>query len=51
MYTDNELVIRPIKERDLTKLWELIYKDDAPEWKRWDAPYFPHKSKPYDEFM
>ncbi|MFA9558232.1 GNAT family N-acetyltransferase [Evansella sp. AB-rgal1] len=51
MYTDNELIIRPIEERDLTKLWELIYKEDSPEWKKWDAPYFPHTSIPFEKFM
>lgn len=51
MYTDNELTIRPIKEQDLTKLWELIYKEDQPEWKKWDAPYFPHHSMSYEEFL
>src|SRR5699024_6353556 len=51
MYRDNEIVIRPIEERDFLRLWELIYKEDAPEWKKWDAPYFPHESMPYDQFM
>lgn|SRR5690625_2666527 len=51
MYKDKELTIRPVKEADLPKLWELIYKEDAPEWKKWDAPYFPHQSKPFDEFI
>ncbi len=51
MYKDNELTIRPVEERDLTRLWELMYKDKAPEWKKWDAPYFPHESVPYDDFM
>jgi RimJ/RimL family protein N-acetyltransferase len=51
MYQDKDLIIREIEEKDLTKLWELIYKEDAPEWKKWDAPYFPHKSKPYEKFM
>ncbi|MGE8207307.1 GNAT family N-acetyltransferase [Heyndrickxia sp. NPDC080065] len=51
MYKDKELVIRPVHEGDLLRLWELIYKDDAPEWKKWDAPYFPHKSMPFDQFM
>jgi hypothetical protein len=47
MYKDKELIIRLIEKQDLSKLWELIYKEDAPEWKKWDAPYFPHKSKPF----
>src|SRR5690625_7386995 len=51
MYQNNELVIRPIEQKDLYKLWTLIYKDDAPEWKKWDAPYFPHESMSYDKFM
>ncbi|AQU79530.1 GNAT family N-acetyltransferase [Planococcus faecalis] len=51
MYKDEELAIRPVEERDLPVLWELIYKEDAPEWKKWDAPYFPHKSKPYEKFL
>lgn len=51
MYKDQELEIREIREEDLLRLWELIYKDDAPEWKKWDAPYFPHKSISYEKFM
>lgn len=51
MYQDQELTIRPIGEHDLFKLWELIYKKDSPEWKRWDAPYFPHESIPYEQFI
>ena len=51
MYKDKDLIIRPIEEQDLVRLWELIYKEDAPEWKKWDAPYFPHKSIPYEQFI
>jgi len=51
MYQDNELVIRPIEHQDLYKLWTLIYKDQAPEWKKLDAPYFPHQSMSYEKFM
>ena len=51
MYKDKGLVIRPVEEQDLLRLWELIYKEDTPEWKRWDAPYFPHKSMPYEQFI
>lgn len=51
MYTDEELMIRPIEARDLPVLWESIFKDDSPEWKKWDAPYFPHQSMPFEEFM
>lgn len=51
MYQDNELSIRPVQEKDLFRLWELIYKEEAPDWKKWDAPYFPHQAKSYQEFM
>ena len=51
MYKDKELTLRPIKESDLTRLWELIYKDEQPEWKQWDAPYYPHQAMSYEEFL
>lgn len=51
LYQDNELVIRPIKREDLTRLWELMCKDEKPEWKKWDAPYYEYKSLPHDKFM
>lgn len=51
MYTDKDLVIRPVTEKDLVRLWELIYKDEQPEWKKWDAPYFPHKTMNYEAFL
>ena len=51
LYQDNELVIRPIKREDLPRLWELMCKDEKPEWKKWDAPYYEYKSVPYDIFM
>lgn len=51
MYTDQELIIRPIIEQDMERLWELIYKDEQPEWKKWDAPYYPHRAIPYEQFI
>lgn len=51
MYKDKELMIRPIIESDLYRLWELIYKEEQPEWKKWDAPYFPHQAMTYEEFL
>ncbi|QDQ03109.1 GNAT family N-acetyltransferase [Lysinibacillus fusiformis] len=51
MYSDKELIIRPINAKDLFRLWELIYKDEQPEWKKWDAPYYPHQSMPYEKFL
>src|SRR5699024_7073835 len=51
MYKDYELVIRPVQEKDLPRIWELVYKEAFPEWKQWDAPYFPHESIPYETFI
>jgi len=51
MLRDNELIIRPIIEMDLARLWELIYRDEQPEWKKWDAPYYPHQTMTYEEFL
>ncbi|WP_442599682.1 GNAT family N-acetyltransferase [Neobacillus sp. D3-1R] len=46
-----DLKIRPIKEVDLKRLWELTYKDEAPEWKKWDAPYYEHKALSFEEYL
>ncbi|OCA90084.1 GNAT family N-acetyltransferase [Pradoshia sp. D12] len=51
MYKNHELIIRPIREEDLYSLWELVYKEESPEWKKWDAPYFEHKSISYDDYL
>lgn len=51
MYTDQELIIRPINKDDMERLWELIYKDEQPEWKKWDAPYYPHTAMPFENFI
>jgi RimJ/RimL family protein N-acetyltransferase len=50
IYRDIELVIRPILETDLPVLWSLIYSEELPEWKKWDAPYFEHKHLTYEEY-
>ncbi|MGE7624562.1 GNAT family N-acetyltransferase [Viridibacillus sp. NPDC096237] len=51
MYRDQELVIRPIENEDLPRLWALIFKDENPEWKLWDTPYYPHKTMAYEDFL
>lgn len=48
---DDELVLRIVEQDDLTELYELIYKDDNPEWKKWDAPYYPLDHEPYERFV
>ncbi|MCA0969495.1 GNAT family N-acetyltransferase [Halobacillus litoralis] len=35
------VILRNIEENDIPILWQMIYKEDEPEWKKWDAPYYP----------
>lgn len=37
MYQDQELIIRPIAATDVRRLWELVYEEEAPEWKKGDG--------------
>ena len=50
MISKSELVIRPVTIEDLPSLWQLAYKDESPEWKKWDAPYFEYKALTWEEF-
>lgn len=51
MGENRELHIRPIKLEDLNSIWQMAFKDSNPEWKLWDAPYFPHHAMSYDDFL
>ncbi|WP_047981820.1 GNAT family N-acetyltransferase [Ornithinibacillus contaminans] len=37
----NRIALKPIEEKDIVTLWNYIYGEENPEWKQWDAPYFP----------
>lgn len=50
IYQDGNLRIRPVAEKDLPRLWELSVKEEAPEWKKWDAPYYEHKAVPFETY-
>ncbi|WP_040224880.1 GNAT family N-acetyltransferase [Bhargavaea cecembensis] len=50
-YTENGTTIRPVHEEDLRRLWELSFRDKDPEWKRWDAPYYPHSTMTWEAFQ
>ena len=43
----NKVTIRTIEESDIKTLWSFIYKEENPEWKKWDAPYFPFSIQEY----
>lgn len=48
--TGRKVALRPIEERDIGTLWQFLHGEEAPEWKKWDAPYFEHKHVPLDEY-
>lgn len=50
IYEDDNLRIRPVTERDLPRLWELSAKEEAPEWKKWDAPYYEHTAMSFEKY-
>jgi hypothetical protein len=39
--------LRPFYEEDLCDLWEMSAKEENPEWKKWDAPYYPYSPKTF----
>lgn len=51
MNSTQKLFIRPIKEDDLYIIWSLAFKEENPEWKKWDAPYFKHETMSFEEFL
>lgn len=50
-YTKDGVTIRPIKEEDLQRMWELTFKQKNPEWKKWDAPYYPHSTMSFEKYL
>lgn len=50
MLKGKKVVIRPIKEDDLKTFWTYIYGTKNPEWKKWDAPYFPLVFEEFEVF-
>lgn len=46
-----QVTIRSVVEEEIFRLWELSAKEESPEWKKWDAPYFPHESKTLEQFL
>jgi len=42
--------LRSVEDDDLFPLWRLIYGEENPEWKKWDAPYYPHELIGFETF-
>jgi RimJ/RimL family protein N-acetyltransferase len=51
LLTGKRVTLRPPTERDLPVLYQLIYGETNPEWKKFDAPYFPLAQQTYAEFQ
>jgi RimJ/RimL family protein N-acetyltransferase/catechol 2,3-dioxygenase-like lactoylglutathione lyase family enzyme len=45
------VILRNIIESDLFPLWQMIYDQESPEWKKWDAPYYPMDRIDYEHFV
>lgn len=44
-------VLRPMTADDVEPWWRWRDGDPDPEWKRWDAPYFPHERVTLDQAL
>ncbi|WP_223702148.1 GNAT family N-acetyltransferase [Sutcliffiella deserti] len=47
----NKVQLKPVEQEDLPVLWNLIYGEEEPEFKKWDAPYFPLKRVEYETYV
>ncbi|MGG0738138.1 GNAT family protein [Niallia taxi] len=50
-YKEANVIIRQITKNDLYPLWEMAYKEEDPEWKKWDAPYYEHQAISWEDFQ
>jgi RimJ/RimL family protein N-acetyltransferase len=48
-----KVTLRMVEPEDLPELFKLIYGEDGtlPEWKNWDAPYFPFSRPNYKSYI
>lgn len=46
----DKVILRSIRSSDYPILYDLIYGEDEPEWKKWDAPYFPLVPISFEEY-
>lgn len=47
----SRLQLRTITIEDLPILWQLIYGEADPEYKKWDAPYFPAEREELHDYL
>ncbi|WP_211747612.1 GNAT family protein [Paenibacillus sp. Marseille-Q4541] len=46
----DDVVLRTIEEADIEELYHLLYGEANPEWKKWDAPYYPLERESRESF-
>ncbi|WP_026690765.1 GNAT family N-acetyltransferase [Alteribacter aurantiacus] len=44
------VTLRSVQATDILPLWEMMYGNKDPEWKKGDAPYFPFERPDYPTF-
>ncbi|KKO52992.1 GNAT family N-acetyltransferase [Paenibacillus sp. DMB20] len=47
----DKVTLRTRTPEDMPVLYHLIYGSEQPEWKKYDAPYFPLESLSYEDFL
>ncbi|KFN01559.1 N-acetyltransferase [Bacillus clarus] len=50
MLKGKKVQLRTIEEGDIKPLWALVFQEENPEWKKWDAPYFPFSIQEYSVY-
>jgi RimJ/RimL family protein N-acetyltransferase len=46
----SKVILKPVEKEDLPIYWNIIYGEEDPEFKKWDAPYFPLKRVDFSTF-
>jgi len=49
-FKGKKVIVREIEDKDFLPLWTFIHGEENPEWKKWDAPYFPLIFEEFDVF-
>lgn len=52
MIKGKKVTLQPLTKNDLPLLYKLMHgkNGEIPEWKKWDAPYFPYQKPPFRSF-
>ena len=52
MIQGKKVTLKPLTKNEITELYQLMHdkNGETPEWKKWDAPYFPYHKPPFRTF-